>query len=81
MILVDSREGSKQLQPLLRDSKLTRLEFADFAFTGSDRDGRISQIGIEYKTLPDVLSCIADGRFAGHQLPGMMKAYDHFSRS
>ena len=32
-------------------------------------------MGIEVKTLGDVLNCISDGRFAGHQLPGLMRHY------
>jgi len=33
-------------------------------------------IGIEIKTVKDALSCVVSGRFAGHQLPGLVKEYD-----
>lgn len=33
-------------------------------------------VGVEVKSLSDLLHCITDGRFAGHQLPGLVAAYD-----
>lgn len=33
-------------------------------------------IGVEVKSIRDVLNSLATGRFAGHQLPGMVQSYD-----
>jgi ERCC4-type nuclease len=75
MILIDNRTGSKELAPKITGAKLGRLEFADVAFVGMIGT-RPVQIGIELKKLPDLISCIRNGRFAGHQLPGMQRDYD-----
>lgn len=53
------------------------LEFGDISFLGNGPDGMLS-IGIEYKTLNDALTCMTNGRFAGHQLPGLMQTYQHY---
>lgn len=78
MILVDNRAGSKELYPLLPKAKttLTRLDFGDIALDGNGPTGPVL-IGIEHKTVGDVLSCIMDGRFAAHQLPGLLESYDY----
>lgn len=83
MIQIDSRIGSKQMAPLLQRLGLAVetcfLEYGDIAFTNAwERLGcdPIS-IGIEMKNLDDVLACIQSGRYAGHQLPGMISSYNH----
>lgn len=80
MLLLDDRTGSGDLLPLLKTlgvpTTLTRLEFGDAALMGSGPDGAPRSIGIEVKTVQDVLACIGDGRFAGHQLPGLVAHYD-----
>jgi ERCC4-type nuclease len=80
MIYVDSRAGSKELAPLLASRglpvNLTRMDFADVAFLGTGPDGEPVSVGVEVKQIRDVLQCICDGRFAGHQLPGLVQAYD-----
>lgn len=43
----------------------------DVVFTGRGPLGSILEIGIEYKTIWDVLGCINTGRFAGNQLPAL----------
>lgn len=55
--------------------QLTRLDFGDAAFVGNGPDGDTS-VAIEIKEVHDALSCIGDGRFAGHQLPGLLSVYD-----
>ena len=76
MILIDPRAGSQNyIQPLRNLGaavEVTHLEFADAAFVGA----RTGMIGIELKTVNDVLACIDSGRFAGHQLPGLLASYD-----
>lgn len=78
MILVDSRAGSSDLHPQLvargLPSSLCRLEYGDVSFIGNGPTGPAS-IGIEYKRIGDALACMAGGRYAGHQLPGMAGTY------
>ena len=45
------------------------------AFFGAGPEGDW-YIGIEYKTVDDVVACIKSGRFTGTQLPGMLRTYD-----
>ncbi len=80
MISVDTRAGSDSLIPLLQRAGLpvtpARLLFGDIRFLGSGPQGEPVTVGVEVKTIHDLLHCITDGRFSGHQLPGMMTAYD-----
>lgn len=50
------------------------LLFGDAAFEGNGPDGLIG-VGIERKTLHDMLSCIDDARYTGHQRIGMKNMY------
>jgi ERCC4-type nuclease len=79
MILVDDRIGSADLMGHLRHwgvpCELTRLEYGDACFDGCGPDGPI-YIGVEIKKIHDALQCMGDGRFAGHQLPGLIQSYD-----
>lgn len=80
MILIDPRVGSKDLYPPLKSFrypvKLSPLEYGDVAFTGRGPDERPVLVGVEVKKIGDVLSCIQDGRFAGHQLPGLQQSFE-----
>lgn len=77
-IVVDDRAGSRELIAYLHGlpSVLGRLEYGDISFLGWGPEGRPVPVGIEYKTLGDVLKCVTDGRFAGHQLPGLISSYE-----
>ncbi len=79
MISIDYREGSKELEiPLKRMGLPVKVEFlayGDASFLGRGPSGPLL-IGIEYKKLSDLLQSWHDGRLLGHQLPGMMNAYD-----
>jgi ERCC4-type nuclease len=79
MILVDDRVGSADIAGYLRTwrvpCELTRLEFGDAAFIGNGKNGPVA-IGVEVKAVRDALACMTDGRFAGHQLPGLMRTYE-----
>lgn len=79
-MLIDDRTGSHDLCALLKrigvPASLTRLEFADAAFLGNGPGGAFVQVGIEVKTIGDVVDCIQSGRFAAHQLPGLCREYD-----
>ena len=77
-ILIDPRVGSKDLAQyfLDMDHRLEHLEYGDVCFEGKGRDGCPWTIGIERKRLGDLCSCIIDGRFSGHQLPGLLASYN-----
>lgn len=66
MIYVDYNKGSIELLPLIQrlgvPAERTSLASADFAFEGNGPDGSI-YIGIERKTLHDMLNCIEDARY------------------
>lgn len=78
MILVDTSVGSKELQPLISklgiDCSREKLEFADAYFEGNGPEGQV-RIGVERKRIQDMLDCIDDGRFTGHQRIGMSEFY------
>lgn len=81
MLYVDDREGSAQLAPLLRAKGLpvtiTRLPYGDVSLLGCGPGGEPVTVGVEVKTISDVLKCVTDGRFAGHQLPGLIGSYEN----
>jgi ERCC4-type nuclease len=78
MILVDAAVGSHELQSWIRrlgpvcDS--THLVYGDAAFEGHGPEG-LCGIGVERKRLRDMLNCIDDARYTGHQRIGMSKQY------
>ena len=78
-ITVDDREGSGKLAPLLAGRglpvSLGRIPFGDISFVGSGMGGEPVTVGVEVKTVRDVLQCITNGRFAGYQLPGLVQSY------
>jgi len=77
MILVDNRVGSKELERYIQpQTHLTILEYADFAFSGNGPDGTVV-IGIERKTIGDLVNSIMTGRLSGHQLIGLLDSYDY----
>lgn len=79
MIIVDSRTGSKELLPYIRNfkvkSELSSLLFGDSCFEGNGPKGKI-MVGVERKTLHDMLHCIDDSRYSAYQRPGMQAMYD-----
>lgn len=81
VLYVDERIGSKELvKPLTAvglPAEITHLDFGDVAFLGRGESGASVDIGIELKTLGDCISSLRSGRLAGHQLPGLVKAYEH----
>lgn len=89
-ILVDDRAGSGSLSAIARrNGKLPlaehpplslhaipcRLDSADIMFEGNGPTGAIS-IGIEVKTIDDLLQSIGTGRLQATQIPAMIPAYD-----
>jgi ERCC4-type nuclease len=85
VILIDPRDGNdgqrrtaneflSRLRARQIPASLERLAFGDFAFEGQGPEGSIG-VGIERKTLHDMLTCIDDHRYTGHQRVGMAKMY------
>lgn len=79
MVKVDYRRGSDEFRVHLRrlgiPCKKATLPYADFSFHGNGPDGRV-RIGVERKTLSELITAVEDNRFIGHQLPGLLKTYD-----
>ena len=80
MIIIDDRAGSKGLAdfpPMEGRHVLGRLDFGDAMLTGHGPESSTITIGVEVKSVSDLLSSVATGRLAGHQIPGLLKGYDH----
>lgn len=78
MILIDNRIGSREIAaviPSTTKTELTRLEYADVSWLGKGPDGPLS-IGVERKRISDLISSIDSGRLSGHQLIGLLAAYN-----
>lgn len=79
MILVDSRTGSKELLNPLRhmgaQAQLETLDAADFAFSGNGPDGPVV-IGVERKTVGDLIESMRGRRLSGHQVRLLSSCYD-----
>ena len=79
MVTIDPRQGSGELEPMLKsiglETEIRQMPAADFAFDGDGPKG-MSRIGIERKRIKDALSCMRDARLAGKQLPRMVDIYD-----
>lgn len=81
-MLIDSRVGSAELKPHINSgirTELTRLEYADVSFIGNgpDQYAGVVNIGIERKTIGDLISSIDSGRLSGHQLMGLLNSYHY----
>lgn len=80
MILIDQRIGSKELLPYIQRigcyCELDLMDFGDACFEGNGPNGSKITIGIERKSLSDMLNCIDDSRYSARQRPGMRMMYD-----
>jgi len=78
MILIDSRIGSANLAHLFSPgvTVLTTLEAGDFAFIGNSTNEESVFVGIERKTLSDLIQSIMSGRLIAEQLPKMQSSYN-----
>jgi ERCC4-type nuclease len=78
-LFIDPSAGSKDLIAPLKAMRLPvrrkRVKFGDLHWTG-ERAGKTVSIGMEFKTLSDLLACIQDKRLVSHQIPGLVKSYD-----
>lgn len=79
MILVDDRTGSKEfLNPLRHlgaQASIDRLDAADFCFQGNGPDGPVV-IGVERKTVSDLIDSMRGNRLSGHQVRLLSSCYD-----
>jgi ERCC4-type nuclease len=82
VLLVDPRIGSRDLLlPLQRfgvpaELAPVNLDAGDFCFVGRGVQDAVVTIGIELKETTDLLQSLRSGRFAGHQLPALLRTYD-----
>lgn len=74
-LFIDDRAGSKELLPYLEHGEACRLEFGDAMIIGNGPTGPVT-VGVEVKSISDLLSSIQTGRLAAHQLPGLLRTYD-----
>lgn len=76
---LDKQAGSKELEAPLRAAGLNPtmviLPKGDVEIEGLGPGGRPLMVGVEFKTIPDVLACVRSGRFA-EQLRGMRARYE-----
>lgn len=79
MIYIDRREGSKDLIDILPPglASLTTLPYTDACWQGIGPGGGGVLVGVERKRVLDLLACLKDGRFTGHQLVGMLSMCSH----
>jgi len=79
MLQIDQRIGSGELAKFLAMMKLpievTTLGFGDFAFLGRGEGEMPVPVGIERKAIADFVSSVWTGRFAGHQLLGLLQCF------
>lgn len=81
MIFIDKSRGSKELYPLFKPFSvpvmLTNLVpiGGDAWFEGNGPDGEM-RVGIELKTISDLIASMGSNRLEGHQLPIMYGTYD-----
>lgn len=78
MIIIDDRDGSRDLIGYMDERAiLGRLEFGDVMLSGNGPNDTTITVGVELKSISDLLSSISTGRLAGHQIPGLIRSYDH----
>lgn len=79
-MIIDPRTGSEDLaRPLAAlgvPVQLMQLEFGDAAWLGLGPGKRQVPVGVEVKKLGDLLQCIRDDRYVGHQLKGLKETYE-----
>jgi ERCC4-type nuclease len=80
VIIIANDVGSKELAPYFTrrgvETSVEEMDFSDFAFEGYVTGGNKGVIGVERKTVGDLITCMNDGRFADHQLRGMLTNFD-----
>lgn len=78
----EHRRSYDEFSPLLAGYhvphvRTSELEYGDFYFDGNGpRGAETLAVGIERKTLADMMTSIRKERFSGRQLPGLLEVYD-----
>lgn len=75
---VGSREFEKPLRRLGLPTRIRALDCGDFAFYGNGPDGAV-RVGIERKTIGEMVGYQSRGRYVQRQLPRMLRRYGAFS--
>ena len=78
MILIDYRQGSKELVKYMPPNivQTVTLDGGDVAWFGNGPEGLCTlACGLEYKTVGDAVSCMINKRFVGEQFPKMVAMY------
>ncbi len=79
-MIIDPRTGSGDLVEPLKQfgvpAEAATLEFGDAAWVGRGPKQSLVTVGVEVKKLGDLLQCIRDDRYVGHQLKGLKELYD-----
>lgn len=77
---IDRRIGSADLYPHFLQAgvaaELVDLDYGDVRFLGRGTGDRPVTVGIERKTVPDLVHSLFTARLTGHQLPGMVDQYE-----
>jgi len=78
MILIDDREDRALLhffRPFDVTIESTRLEYGDFCWAGNGPDGDCL-VGVERKTIRDLVNSMRSKRLSGYQLQGLCEMYN-----
>lgn len=78
-VAIDDRAGSRELillPPLDSIAKLVRLRSADISLVGNGPDETPMLVGVEYKSIFDLLASISTGRLQATQFARMIEDYD-----
>lgn len=71
-----SVEFERPLRRLGLPTRVRTMKFGDFAFYGQGPTGTV-RVGIERKTIGEMVGDDSQRRFVGHQLPGLIERYDY----
>lgn len=81
MLLVDNRDGSRELVDSLTARGLPvrslRMPFGDLAWVGRGLRGCQVSVGVEFKTLQELVGSLRTERLQGHQMIGMRDDFDY----
>ena len=78
-VWIDDRAGSKELvryTPLDSCGELCRLDSADVMLMGNGPDSTVLSVGVEVKSILDLIASINTGRLQATQIPNMIEQYD-----
>lgn len=78
-VLIDDRAGSRELiryRPLDEVGEICRLDSGDVMITGNGPNNSTVAVGVEVKSVWDLINSISTGRLAATQLPAMLDAYE-----